>query len=163
MHDDNLVGALDSRKAVGDDHRRAAFDHAVERVAHPHLSLRVHARSSFVQDQNFGVVRQRPGKRDELFLSGREGRAALADFFLEPLRQRPDELGKVHIFGSFFDLFVGNRFRAQANVAFDRAGKQKWILQNHAVTPAKIGEVHLFYVDPVDFDRALLHVVETHE
>src|SRR6266481_7163458 len=46
VHDDNFVGALDSRKAVGDDHRRAALDHKVERVAHPHLSLRVHARSS---------------------------------------------------------------------------------------------------------------------
>ena len=108
-------------------------------------------------------MRQRAGERDELLLAGGESRAALADFFLESLGKSADEVGQVHVFGGLFDVFVGNPVRAQANVAFDRSGKQKRILQDHAEAAAEFGEVHFFYVDAVDFDRALLHVVEAHQ
>ena len=107
-------------------------------------------------------MRQRAGERDQLLLSGGERRAALADFFFEALRQGADEVGQVHIFGGFLDVLVRDPLRAQANVALDRSGKQKRILQHHAEAAAKFGQVHFLYVDAVDSDRAFLHVVEAH-
>ncbi len=44
-----------------------------------------------------------------------------------------------------------------------RSGKQKRILQHHAETAAKFGQVHFFHIDAVDSDRAFLHVVEAHQ
>ena len=72
VHDDNLVGALDGRKPVRDDHRSAALDHAAERIAHPHLGLGVHAGSGLVENQDLGIMRQRPGKGDQLLLASGE-------------------------------------------------------------------------------------------
>src|SRR5947209_17390046 len=49
MHHDDLVGALNGRKPVRHDNRRAPLgaDHARERVAHAELSLGIHARGGF--------------------------------------------------------------------------------------------------------------------
>ena len=82
---------------------------------------------------------------------------------LKPLGKRADEVGEIHIFGSLLDIVVGNPIRPQADVALDRSGKQKRVLKNHAVTATKFGEVHLLHVDAVDFDRALLYIVEAHQ
>src|SRR5882724_2679107 len=62
VHDDDLVGALDGRKAVGDDQRGAAFDHAAEGVADAEFGFGVDAGGGFVEDQDLRIVRQRAGK-----------------------------------------------------------------------------------------------------
>ena len=43
VHNDDLVGALDGREAVGDDQRGAAFDHAAEGVPDAEFGFGVHA------------------------------------------------------------------------------------------------------------------------
>ena len=43
-----------------------------------------------------------------------------------------DEVSKVHILGRLSYLFVGYPVGAQADIALDCAGKEKWILQNDA-------------------------------
>ncbi len=72
VHNDDFVSALHCREAVGDDQRGAAFDHAIEGVADFEFRLRVHAGGGFVEDQDFGIVRQSAGEGDELLLSGRK-------------------------------------------------------------------------------------------
>ena len=99
VHDDDLVGTLDGREAVGNDQRGASFDHAAERVAHFEFGFGIDARSGFVEDQNLRLVRQGAGERDELLLSGRKRRSALANLFVESVGQAADEVGEVHIFG----------------------------------------------------------------
>src|ERR1700688_365808 len=123
MHDDDLVGALHGREAMGNDERGAPFDHAIESVAHFELGFRIHARGSFVEDQNFGLMGQRSSERDQLLLAGRKRRSTLPDFFIEALWQSADEIPEIHIFGSFGDVRVLNTLRAQSDVAANRPGK----------------------------------------
>src|SRR6266853_1619764 len=121
VHHDDLVGALDGREPVGDDQRRPPFYHAVERVAHPKLGLRIHARSRLVENQNLRIMRQRPRETDQLLLSGRERRAAFAHFFLESSRQGSDEVGEVDVFRRLLHVCVLNARRPQPYVARNRA------------------------------------------
>ncbi len=64
---------------------------------------------------------------------------------------------------AFSTSSVLNALRSQADVAADRAGEQKWILQNHAEAAAEIGEVHVFDIDAVDPHCAFLHIIEAQE
>jgi hypothetical protein len=72
MHDDDLVGALYGREAVGDDQGSASLDHAAERVAHFELGFGVDARGGFIEDQNLGLMREGTSERNELFLARRK-------------------------------------------------------------------------------------------
>ena len=58
VHDDDLVGTLHGRKAVGDDQRCASLDHAVERVAHAEFGFGIDAGSGFVENQDFRFMSQ---------------------------------------------------------------------------------------------------------
>jgi hypothetical protein len=62
VHHDDLVGALNRGKSMGDDDRRAAFDHAAEGVSDFEFSFRIHAGSSFVENENLRIMRQRAGE-----------------------------------------------------------------------------------------------------
>src|SRR5438309_10119736 len=86
VHDENGVGALDGREAMGDQDGGAAGDHAREREADAKFGFGVDGGGSFVQDEDAGIVRQRACKTDELLLAGGEGCAALAYRFGELLR-----------------------------------------------------------------------------
>ena len=87
VHDDDLVGALHGREPVGDDQRGASLDHAAERIAHAEFGFGIHARSSFIENQNLRFVGQGARERDELFLAGGKRGASLANFFVEPFGQ----------------------------------------------------------------------------
>ncbi len=82
---------------------------------------------------------------------------------MKPCGSAADEVGQVHVFGGFLNVGVGNPVGAQANVALDRASKQKRILQHHAESAAKRGQVHVFHVHAVDSDGAFLHVIEAQQ
>ena len=58
-----------------------------ERLADAQFRFGIDAGSGFVQNQNARIVRQRARKADQLFLSGGEAVAALADRRVESLRQ----------------------------------------------------------------------------
>ena len=62
VHDNNLVGPLHRRQAVGDDQRGSSFHHARERIAYPEFGLRVDARSGFVENQDLWFMGQGAGK-----------------------------------------------------------------------------------------------------
>src|SRR5450631_2310903 len=160
VHDDDLVRTLHRREAVGDDQRRASFNHAAKRVTYFEFGLGVHASSSLVKNQNLGFMRQCPGKGYELLLPGRKRRSALANFFVESFRQGANEVAEVHIFGGLGDVLVPNTLSTQADVAADRSSKEERVLQDYAEAAAQIGKIHFSRIDPVDANRAFLHVVE---
>src|SRR5579863_4733858 len=54
VHDDDLVGALDGRKSMSDDHRGAAFDHVAQSIADAKFGLSIHTGSGFIENQDFG-------------------------------------------------------------------------------------------------------------
>src|SRR5262249_27623149 len=53
--------------------------------------------------------------------------------------------------------------RAEADVAFDGAGEEERVLQNHAKAPAEVVELQLADIDPVNANCAFLDVIKAHE
>src|SRR6185437_4178454 len=98
-----------------------------------------------------------------LLLPGGKCGAALLDFFLKAFGKSVDELGQIYIFGGLDDLRVGYPLAAEADVAFHRACEKKRILEHNAKTTAQRGEDHVFYIHAVNFDCALLDVVQARE
>ena len=70
VHDEDGVGALDRREAVGDEDGGAARDHAVEREADAEFGVGVDGAGGLVKDEDAGVVGQGACEADELLLAG---------------------------------------------------------------------------------------------
>ena len=54
-----------------DDDRRAIFQNLFERVLDQRFGLGVHVRGRLVEHQDIGIVRQHPGKGEQLLLTDR--------------------------------------------------------------------------------------------
>ena len=83
---ENAVCMLDGAEPVRDDDGRASGEQPVEGFANQQLRFRIHARSGFVEDQEFGIVREGAREADELPLPYRERSAALGDRRFDSLR-----------------------------------------------------------------------------
>ena len=79
VEDDDAVGAAHRREAVGDDERRAALHQVREGAGDERLGLGVELRGRLVEDQDRGVLVDRPRDREPLALAAREPGAALPD------------------------------------------------------------------------------------
>src|SRR5207244_4209630 len=109
------------------------------------------------------IVRKRAGKRNELLLASRECRSSLTNLFLEASRKTTDKVGQINVFSRLRDAAVLDPRRTQPDVSRDCAGEQKWVLKHDPEAAPQFSQIHLFNVDAVDFERALLHVVEAHQ
>src|SRR6267142_2212856 len=94
VEDENTVGMLNGAEPMRDDQRGAAAEQAIEGIADLQLGLCVHARSSFVKDEEARIVRQGAREIDELALSDRERGAAFVDAGADAFRERFDEIRK---------------------------------------------------------------------
>ena len=72
VDDDYAVALLDGRHAVGNDHTRAAFHGAVQRLLHDFLTLLVQSAGGFVQYHNLRVLDQGSRNRHSLLLASRK-------------------------------------------------------------------------------------------
>ena len=69
VEDKDAVRVLNGAQAVRDHHGRAAFEQAVERFSNHQFGFGVHARSGFIENQEFWIVRQRAREADKLPLA----------------------------------------------------------------------------------------------
>src|SRR5882762_9152722 len=160
VEDENTVGMLNRAETMRDDQRGAAAEQAVEGIADLQLGLGIHARSSFVKDEEARIVRQGAGKIDELALSDRERGAAFVDTGADAFGKGLDEIGKPDfadgvLYGGAIDVR-----RAKANVGFDGAAEQEGILENDAEEATEILQVDLADVDSDEKDLTALKIVE---
>src|SRR6185312_11250957 len=125
MHDEDSVGALNRREAVGDDDGGAAGDHALESGAHTEFGIGIDGGSGFIGDEDARVVGEGAGEVDELLLAGGEGIAALAERLVVSAGKRFDEVMDVDLLGGLLDAGVVN-FCAEANVVGDGAAEEEW-------------------------------------
>ena len=86
--DEDLVGGLDRRQAVGDDQRRAARQRLGQRLLDEQLGLGVEVGGGLVEDDDGRALEQDPGDGQPLLLAAREPVAALADEGVVALGQR---------------------------------------------------------------------------
>ena len=162
VHHQNLVGLLNGGEAMGDQHTCPALDHALQCAAYAQLGVGVHARGSFVEDENAGIECQCAGKIYELLLAGRKRVAALLHRLVELAGKALDEVQNVDVARSLAQIGLGDSLVAEANVLGQRAGEEKRILQHDGEVLAQRGQIVLADVDAVDENLAGGHVVEAH-
>ena len=92
-HED-LVGLVDGREPVRDHDRGAAVERLVQRGLHRGLRRRVEVRGRLVEDHDPRLGEQQPGDGQPLPLTARQPVAALAHDRVEPVGQRPDQVGE---------------------------------------------------------------------
>src|SRR3982751_1410818 len=97
VHYQDLVGTLNRRQTVRNHKRCSARHHLRKGIAHPQFGLSIHARCSFIQNQNARLVSQGAREADELFLTGREPVSAFPDGRFKALRKFVDELEEVYL------------------------------------------------------------------
>ena len=163
VEDENAVGVLDGAQAVRDHHGGAALRADGRAPRGSELGLGVHARCRFVEDQKFGVVRQRAREADELALADRKGRAALGDGRFDALRQGTEKWAESDFAQARARWWRGRCFRAEAHVRFQRAGKKKRILQHDAEKVPQILEIDFANVHAIEQNLAALNIVEAQQ
>ena len=92
LEDQNLVRALNRRKTVCDDERRAAVSQRAKSVLNECFAFAIEARRGFIQDEQPGVRQNCARNRDALALTARQAHAALADDRVVALLEALDEL-----------------------------------------------------------------------
>src|SRR5690242_18591700 len=139
QHDD-LVGAPDGRKAVGDHNHGAVLHQIGKRLLYQHFTLGVEVAGGLVQNQDGRVLDQRPRDGDALALAAAELEAASADHGLIAVRQTRDEIVRQRGFGGGADG-LGRHVRAAIrNVVGDRVVEDKGFLRDDADLRAQAGK-----------------------
>ena len=92
VDDEDLVGVLDRREAVGDHDRGAPGESDAERLLHERFGLGVEVAGGFVEDHDRRVLQQQPRDGEALLLAARQPVAALADDGVVAVGQRRDHV-----------------------------------------------------------------------
>lgn len=159
MHDDDPVAVLNGRKPVRHHDAGAAAHQPGDGFLDPHLRLRIDVRGRFIQNQNPGIIGQRPRKGQQLPLPGGEGGAPLRDAGGIPVRQAVDKPRGIDLPGGLADGVIRNGFVPQADVGGDIPGEQEYILLHLADGAADLLPAHVPDVRIVDPDGTLLNII----
>src|SRR5712671_3786028 len=160
---EDAVRVLNGAEAVRDDQRRAPGEQTIQSFANEQLGLGVHARSGFVQNQETRIVCQGTGKIDELPLADGKRGAALVYVAGDAFRQGADKLPKPDFVNGALDGDAVDAGRAEADVRFDGAGEEKWILQHNAELAAQILQIDQANVLAVEEDLSALDIVKAQQ
>src|SRR5438309_2511747 len=91
---ENAIGVLNGAEPMRNNQRGTATEQAVQGVADLQLGFGVHARSSFIKDEEAWIVRQRAGEIDELTLADGQRGPAFVHARSDAFRQRFDEISE---------------------------------------------------------------------
>src|SRR5712664_421203 len=163
VEDEDTIGVLDGAEAMRDDQRGAAAEQAVEGIADLQLGLGVHAGGGFVEDKGARIVREGAREIDKLALTNGKCGAALVDAGGDAFRERLDEIGKTNFTNRLLDGGAVDAGRAEADVGFDGAGEEEWILENDAEQAAQILKIDFADVDAIEENLAALNIVEAEQ
>ena len=119
VHHQDLVGTADGREAVGDDDGGALAHQLGDGVLDELFGLGVDAGGRLVEDEDFRVEGQGPGKGQQLALAGRQSRAAFGYGVGKALGKAFDEGRGVDVSGCALDLGVVDGVVAEADIAAD--------------------------------------------
>ena len=88
VDNDNTVGILDGRKAVGNNQRGASLHEGEYSPLNHLLRCGINAGGRFVEHQDLRVEGHGPRERNQLLFAGGEVIPALSDLFVIPVRQQ---------------------------------------------------------------------------
>ena len=160
VQDENAVGPLHGRQAVGDQDGGPSSHQPVQRLLHQHLRLRIQGRGRFVQDQEPGIFQERPGDGESLPLSPRQIDTFFAHHGLISVGQRGDEAMGIARPAGRKGLFQGRVSTAVANVLENRPAKQDGFLGHERNLPVQAGQADVAQVIAVNGHGSRGRIVE---
>jgi len=104
VHDQDQVGLLDGRQAVGDHQGGAALHDLVQSSLDMPLGLGIEGRGGFVENQQWGILQQGAGNCQALALAARQQYAVLPDLGIQAFGQLANEVHGIGVGGSFFNV-----------------------------------------------------------
>ena len=158
-HQDAVAGQH-GRQPMRDHQRGAALHQPRQRHLHQRLALGVERGGRFVEQQQRGLAKDRPGDGDALALAAGQRDAALADRRVVALRQRTDENGGGGVLGRPFDLGVGGVGPAEADVVAHAHAEDRGVLRDQCDVAAQLRRIGVGQPHAVERHRAGLRIVE---
>lgn len=129
--DGHEIGAGDRRETVRDEDAGAAAEQAVGRGDDACLRERIHAGGGLVEDDDLHVAHEQPGEGEQLFLAGRQRRAARAEEGVEAVLQPGHPVGEAEFVDDGLDA-VGGDLGEQGDVLSEGAGEDLGALGDDA-------------------------------
>ena len=148
------------RQSMRNDEARPPRQHLLNRVLNQLFRLRINRGRGFVQHENRRIRQNRAGEGNQLFLTGGEAVAALANVRLIAILHVADEGFRADHAGGFRDFLVGGIGAAVADVIRNRAGEKVRRLQDVAEVGLKPELTARAVIRAVDEDFALRRLIE---
>lgn len=163
VENEDFIGVLDGREAVGDDKAGAVRQEVVEGFLNEAFGGGIHAGGCFIENQDWWVLEEGAGDRDTLFLTNTETDAAFSDGRVKPLRKTAHEIGGIGC-GEDFPHFVlrGIGF-AHTEVVGGGAVEEETFLADEGDSLAEGGEGIVTQGASVEEDFAACVFVEAEE
>ncbi len=160
IEDQDPVRPPDLGQAVGDQQRRAPFQHPLDGPLDLVLGGAVNGAGRVVQDQDARVGEQRAGDRDPLALAARQRHPALPDAGLIAVGKPGDKVVGLGGFGCRFDgRLIDLLGQAKPDILINRPGKEEDILFNGRDLRAERIELPVAHIDPIDENPSFVHIV----
>ena len=161
LHDEDHVGFLHGRDALGDDDLRGVGDLVMECGADQLVGLGVNGRGGVVENQDLRLLQERASDAQALALAAGDVGAALFDVRVVLVRELLDEAVGLRELAGVADLLVGGVRVAPAQVLGDGSGEQHVLLQHHGDLVAQDLHVVVAHVDAADLERTVGHIVQS--
>jgi len=139
---------------VGNDQGGASDHQVFEGLLDFQFRFTVQGRRGFIQDQDGGILEERPGDAETLPLASGKDRALLADDRVETVRQLVDELESVGRTGRLDDFLLALLNVAVGDVVAHGIVKEDGLLGNDADLGPQRGDGDVAEVGSVDEDGA---------
>ena len=160
VQDQDAVGIDDARKTVSDNECRSVLHQTVERTLDGGLVFGIHAGKRLVQQQDWGVLQQRPGDRQPLALTSRESDCPLPDHGVIAMRKMRNEIVRVRGAGGILQLGLRSVRSSETQIVGNRSMEQVRVLCHDRNVVPDSAEGEFADVATVESDRPGLGIVE---
>src|SRR3712207_1723191 len=155
----NLIGILDSRQAVSNGNSGARLHQTFQSLLYQTFRLRIQSRSSFVQNQNGGILQNGTGYADALSLTSGKLAATVADIRIIPFGLLHDKFMCIGYLGGFYHLFHCSILYTESYVVKKSIVEQNCFLIYITQQTSQIGDAHIFDIGSVYRDLSRLHIM----
>ena len=161
IENDDHIRILHRGDSLGDDQLGGAGDMLGKGLTDGCVGAGIHSGGGVVQDQDPGLLQQRTGDTQTLFLTAGNIGAALLDIGIIPIGEGFNEIMGAGQLAGVDQFFIGGIGIAPAEIFLDGAGEQHIFLQDHGHIVTQNLQVIVPHVHTADFQCAFGHIVQS--
>ena len=163
VEDVDGIGAEDGGEAVCDDETGAVASQSFEGLLDEVLGFGIDGRSGLIEEQNGRILQKGACDGDALTLASAEKDAAFANFGIEAVWQRADEVFGTRVAQSEPQIGLGGIRASKMKVLTNGSGEKEAFLRHIRDGAAQRGFAERGDVRAIECDAAALRLVEAHE